>query len=54
MRTILLCVLSTSAALTLPALVCLLISPLLEKRYSPKALYIASVLLVIGFLIPFS
>ncbi len=54
MRTVLLCVLSTSAALTLPALVCLLLSPLLEKRYSPKALYAASTLLVIGFLIPFS
>lgn len=54
MKTILLCVLSTSAALTAVTLVCLALAPLLEKRYSPKGLYAACVVLVIGFLIPFS
>ncbi len=54
MKTVLLCVLSTSAALSLLTLVCLALAPLLEKRYSPKGLYAACVVLVIGFLIPFS
>lgn len=54
MKTILLCVLSTSLGLSLITLVCLLLAPALEKRYSPKGLYAAAIVLVIGFLVPFS
>ncbi len=54
MKTVLLCVLSTSAALSLITLVCLLLAPMLEKRYSPKGLYTAAVVLMLGFLVPFS
>ncbi|MBE5814366.1 MAG: M56 family metallopeptidase [Clostridiales bacterium] len=54
MKTVLLCVLSTSAALSLITLVCLVLSPMLEKRYSPKGLYTAAVVLMLGFLVPFS
>lgn len=54
MKTVLLCVLSTSAALSLVTLVCLLLSPMLEKRYSPKGLYTAAIVLMLGFLMPFS
>ena len=54
MKTILLCVLSTSLGLSLITLVCLLLAPALEKRYSPKGLYTAAVVLMLGFLVPFS
>lgn len=54
MKTILLCVLSTSLGLSLITLVCLLLAPVLEKRYSPKGLYAAAIVLVMGFLVPFS
>ena len=54
MKTILLCVLSTSLGLSLITGICLLLAPLLEKRYSPKGLYTAAVILMIGFLLPYS
>ncbi len=54
MKTILLSVLSTSAAISVIALLCLLLAPVLEKRYAPKGLYAASVLVVVAYLIPYS
>ncbi len=54
MKNVLLCVLSTSAALSALTLICLALMPLLEKRYSPKGLYTAAVVVMLGFLVPFS
>ena len=49
MKNVLLCVLSTSAALSALTLICLVLMPLLEKRYSPKGLYTAAVVVMLGF-----
>ncbi len=54
MKAVLLCVLSASLSMTLLTLIYLLLLPALEKRYAPKGLYAASVVLMIGFLIPYA
>lgn len=54
MKAVLLCVLSASLSMTLLTLMYLIFLPMLEKRYSPKGLYAACVVLVIGFLIPYT